>query len=80
MCYHINMIFAPLHVYSGYSFLSSALRMEEYLLTSKKFGYTHVGLSDLATLQGAPNFFEDAMCTYYAPPTHFMDFGAIVYY
>ncbi len=54
------MMFVPLHAYSGYSFLSSALRMDEYLSSCKKFGYTHVAISDISTLQGAPEFFDKA--------------------
>ena len=54
------MIFAPLHVFTGFSYLSSALKIEDYLLACKKLGYTHVGISDVECLQGVPSFYENA--------------------
>ena len=54
------MNFVPLHVYSGYSFLKSGLKIEEYLKTAKKMGYTSVGVTDYNSLTGAPVLFHEA--------------------
>lgn len=54
------MSFIPLHVYSGYSFLKSGLKIEDYLKTAKKLGYTTVGISDFQSLTGAPSLFHKA--------------------
>ena len=54
------MAFVPLHVYSGYSFLKSGLKIEDYLKTAKKLGYTTVGISDFQNFTGAPSFVHDA--------------------
>ncbi|MBQ0009156.1 MAG: DNA polymerase III subunit alpha [Firmicutes bacterium] len=54
------MSFVPLHVYTGYSFLKSGLKIEDYLKTAKKFGYTTVGLSDFQNLTGAPSLYHQA--------------------
>ncbi len=54
------MSFIPLHVYSGYSFLKSGLKIEDYLKTAKKLGYTTVGISDFQNLTGAPSLFHEA--------------------
>lgn len=50
------MSFVALHAYSGYSFLKSGLKLDQYVKQAKKFGYSAIGLSDLATLSGAPRF------------------------
>ena len=54
------MSFIPLHVYSGYSFLKSGLKIDEYLKTAKKYGYTTVGISDFQNLSSAPVIFHEA--------------------
>ena len=54
------MSFIPLHVYSGYSFLKSGLKIGDYLKTAKKLGYTTVGISDFQNLTGAPSLFHEA--------------------
>ena len=54
------MSFVPLHVYTGYSFLKSGLKIEDYLKTAKKFGYTTVGISDYQNFTGAPSLFHQA--------------------
>lgn len=54
------MAFVPLHVYSGYSFLKSGLKIEDYLKTAKKLGYTTVGISDFQNFTGAPSFVRGA--------------------
>lgn len=50
------MQFVPLHVYSGYSFEKSGLKIDQYVQSAKKLGYTCLGLSDYETLSGAPLF------------------------
>ena len=54
------MSFVPLHVYSGYSFLKSGLKIEDYLKAAKKFGYNTVGISDFQNLTSAPALFHEA--------------------
>ena len=54
------MSFIPLHVYSGYSFLKSGLKIDEYLKNAKKLGYTTVGISDFQNLSSAPVIFHEA--------------------
>ena len=48
------MQFVPLHVYSGYSFGKSGLKIDQYVKAAKKFGYTSLGLTDFASLSTAP--------------------------
>lgn len=50
------MQLAPIHVYSGYSFEKSGLKIEDYVLAAKKLGYTAVGVSDFENLSAAPVF------------------------
>lgn len=52
------MPFVALHAYSGYSFLKSGLKIDQYVKQAKKYGYTALGLSDLNNLSGAPKFFH----------------------
>ena len=54
------MNYTPLHVYSGYSLLKSGLKIDQYLDAAKKMGLTTVGISDFATLTGAPVMFHEA--------------------
>lgn len=53
------MSFTPLHVYSGYSFEKSGLKIDQYVKSAKKLGYTALGLSDFTTLTGAPIFVNE---------------------
>ncbi len=48
------MQFVPLHVYSGYSFGKSGLKIDQYVKVAKKCGYTSLGLTDFASLSAAP--------------------------
>ena len=50
------MPFVPLHVYSGYSFEKSGLKIDQYVKAAKKLGLNAIGLSDFASLSGAPSF------------------------
>lgn len=52
------MSFVALHAYSGYSFLKSGLKLDQYVKQAKKYGYQAVGLSDFNTLAGLPRFFH----------------------
>lgn len=47
------MNFAPLNVYSSYSFLNSALTIDKIVKATKKFGYSGISLADLSTLTGS---------------------------
>ena len=53
------MSFTFLHVYSGYSFEKSGLKIDEYVKAAKKAGYLSLGLSDFATLSGIPTFVQE---------------------
>ena len=53
------MSFTFLHVYSGYSFEKSGLKIDEYVKAAKKAGYVSLGLSDFATLSGIPSFVSE---------------------
>ena len=50
------MSFAPLHVYSGYSFEKSGLKIDQYVERAKKLGYHSLALTDFSTLSGIPSF------------------------
>ena len=50
------MNFAPLHVYTGYSFLKSGLTVERYISLVKKNHFCGAAISDFATLSGIPLF------------------------
>lgn len=52
------MSFVPLHVYSGFSYLQSALEITKLPHLAKKYGYSTIALTDNGTLSG------------YAPFTH----------
>lgn len=50
------MSFTPLHVYSGYSFEKSGLKIDQYVGRAKKLGYHSLALTDFSTLSGIPSF------------------------
>ena len=50
------MKFVPLHVYSGYSYLKSGLKINEYVKKAYKLGYEFLSLTDSENLTGAPKF------------------------
>ena len=54
------MNFVPLHVYSGYSFTKSGLKISQYLDASQKLGYKCVGISDYQNLSVVPSFIEES--------------------
>lgn len=53
------MNFIPLHVYSGYSYLKSALKIEKYVKKADEYGYKYLSLTDLNNLTGAPKFVHE---------------------
>ncbi len=50
------MNFVPLHVYSGYSYLKSALKVSDYVKQAKELGYNVLSLTDFNNLTEAPEF------------------------
>ena len=54
------MSFVPLRVFSGYSFTKSGLKIDQYLNAVKTLGYQACGLSDYASLSGAPSFVKQS--------------------
>ncbi len=50
------MNFIPLHIYSGYSILQSGLNFERIFNTTLKNKYPGIGLCDLHTMSGIPEF------------------------
>ena len=50
------MNFVPLHVYSGYSYLKSGLKLEEYFKKAIKLNYTALALTDFNTFSSSPRF------------------------
>lgn len=52
------MIYVPLHVFSGYSFLKSSIRIEEYLKYAKKINANTLGLCDDCNFYGVPKFIK----------------------
>ena len=41
------MAYFPLNVQTGYTFLSSALKIPSYVKKGKELGFTHLGISDI---------------------------------
>ena len=50
------MIFAPLHIISGYSFLQSGLTIEKIKKAVKENDYFGAAISDINVLYGVPKF------------------------
>lgn len=48
------MDFVPLHAISGYSFLKSGLKIDQYVKQVKKLGYKCCAISDINSLSSAP--------------------------
>lgn len=49
-------MFAPLHVNSAYSLLTSPMSVEAYVEAGKQAGYTHLGLADVNVMSGTLAF------------------------
>ena len=54
------MSFIPLHVYSGFSYLQSALEVSSLPKLAKKYGYSAIALTDNGTLSGYAPFYHAA--------------------
>ncbi len=54
------MAFIPLHVYSGFSYLQSALEVASLPKLAKKYGYSAIALTDNGTLSGYAPFYHSA--------------------
>lgn len=54
------MAFIPLHVYSGFSYLQSALEVSSLPKLAKKYGYSAIALTDNGTLSGFAPFYHSA--------------------
>lgn len=52
------MAFIPLHVYSGFSYLQSALEVSKLPTLAKKYSYHAIALTDNGTLSGAAPFYH----------------------
>ncbi len=50
------MNFAPLNLLSGYSYLKSGIKLEDYLKKVKSFGYEYAALTDINSLVAMPLF------------------------
>ena len=50
------MSFVPLHIYTGFSYLKSALPAQRVPLLAKKYGYTKIGITDDGSLSGFAPF------------------------
>ncbi len=53
------MIFAPLHIVTGYSFLQSGLTMEKVIAGIKANDYFGAAISDNEAMHGIPSFIEE---------------------
>lgn len=52
------MSFVPLHVYSGYSYLKSALKVETLASLAKKYECPYLALSEYGTMSSYPNLYH----------------------
>ena len=50
------MAYIPLNVKTEYSFLSSSIKIENYIKASKKHGFSMLGISDINCCYGFPSF------------------------
>ena len=53
------MSYIPLNVESEYTFLSSAIRIEKYVLEAKKLGFSMLGISDIENCYSFPSFVKE---------------------
>ena len=53
------MNYTPLHVHSGYTFLSSCLKIEDIVSVCKARNFSHVGICDINNMYGYPSLFEE---------------------
>ena len=55
-----NNTFFPLHIFSGYSFFKSSIKIEDLVKEAKKRNYQYLGISDIDNLYVFPKF--NALC------------------
>lgn len=53
------MQYTPLHVYSGYSYLKSGLKIADYVKFAKANGFNAISLVDFASFSGLPHFVNE---------------------
>ena len=53
------MNYIPLHVHSGYTFLSSCLKIEDIVSICKKNSFSHVGICDVHNMYAYPSLFSE---------------------
>ena len=51
------MNYIPLHIHSGYTFLSSCLKIEDIVSICKNKNFSRVGLCDIHNMYGYPSFY-----------------------
>ena len=54
------MNYIPLHVHSGYTFLSSCLKIEDIISICKKNNFSHVGICDIHNMYAYPSLFQES--------------------
>ena len=54
------MNYIPLHIHSGYTFLSSCLKIEDIISICKKNNFSHVGICDVENMYAYPSLFQEA--------------------
>ncbi|KRM18926.1 DNA polymerase III, alpha subunit [Ligilactobacillus hayakitensis DSM 18933 = JCM 14209] len=54
-------MFAPLQVFSSYSLLKSSVRIKEYVKRGQELGYTDLVLTDINTMYGAIEFYQECI-------------------
>ena len=52
------MVFAPLHVYSGFSFLRSGFSLPKIIARAKASSFPYLGLSDFESMSGFPELYH----------------------
>lgn len=52
------MNYVPLHIYSGYTFLSSCLRVEDIISICKKNSFSRIGICDINNIHVFPSLFD----------------------
>lgn len=54
-------MFAPLQVFSAYSLLKSSIRIKEYVKKGQELGYTDLVLTDINTMYGVIEFYQECI-------------------
>ncbi|MBE6143696.1 MAG: DNA polymerase III subunit alpha [Erysipelotrichaceae bacterium] len=61
------MNYIPLHIHSGYTFLSSCLKIEDIVSICKNKNFSRVGLCDIHNMYGYPSFYLECKKNNIAP-------------